>query len=530
MVTNYNQQNYGILSENLETQAGINDVLIKNIEACNELKNVICRSYGPSGESRLITGKTNKITITSDSSTILNSLAYVHPASKIILSSVSFQDQELGDSSGFVVILIGELLTQSLKLLNMGFNSYEIIKTLQKFENVCSNVLNTLSNYRLKNIKNLKNLISILLVSVNSKCQKLEKHLIPQIAYACVKIVSAKNQKFSQENIRVVKILGGICSNSKTISGTIILRDSEGLVKIIKRAKIAIFTCSFDILSPETKNNIVFKHPRETLSFESKEKNFMEERVNSFLSSGINVVVASGFSDDAIDSLNSKEILALKVQSKFEIQRIANVTNSTVLPNLRTPTHQEIGYSDQVSVRSFGSQKVTIFYQESLQNKIFTIVARANCNSILDLIERVVYKTSSIFKSISRNNRFIPGAGACEIELSRRLKSFAHNINLLNEKFIFRKFANCFEIFPEILIQNAHLKDSAIISRLINRHKEGLETEGVDLENGSTICTRKSGIWDLFSSKFWAVKNSIDSALTVLSVDQVIVARENYKN
>ena len=101
---------------------------------------------------------------------------------------------------------------------------------------------------------------------------------------------------------------------------------------------------------------------------------------------------------------------------------------------------------------------------------------------------------------------------------------------MLNEKFIFRKFANCFEIFPEILIQNAHLKESAIISRLINRHKEGLETEGVDLENGSTICTRKSGIWDLFSSKFWAVKNSIDSALTVLSVDQVIVARENYKN
>ena len=104
MINNYNQHNYGILSENLETQVGLNEVLVKNIEACQELKNLISSSYGPYGESKMINQKNGKILITSDSSVILNNLEFIHPASKIIISSVFFQDQELGDSSGFLVI------------------------------------------------------------------------------------------------------------------------------------------------------------------------------------------------------------------------------------------------------------------------------------------------------------------------------------------------------------------------------------------------------------------------------------------
>jgi len=530
MVTNYNQQTHGILSESLEIQIGINEVLVKNIEACKEIKQLIACSYGPYGESKMIIQKNEKIMITSDSSVILNNLDFVHPASKIIFSSVFFQDKELGDSSGFVVLLTGELLNQALKLMTMGFHSYEIIKTFQKAEIVCLKILNTLSNYRLKNLKTLKNVISILLISVGFKCQNLAKHLIPQIAYACLKISSFKNQKFSQESIRVVKILGGPSSNTKTIAGTILLKDSENLVKIVKKARILIFTCLFDFLSSETKTNICFKNPREILSYESKEKNLMREKINDFVLKGVNVIIASDFNEDVLEILNRYSILALKVQSKFEIQRISVVTNSIVLTKLRTPDVDEIGYCERVSVRSFGSQKVTVFHQELGQSSMFSIIARANSNSILDLIERFIYKTASIYKTIIRNNKFIPGAGACEIEISRRLKNFSKKLVSPTENFIFKKFADCFEIFPEILIQNSKLKGSKLISLLHTKHKNGEETEGIDLEKFTTICSKKSGVWDLFSCKFWAIKNSIDSALTILSIDQIIVSREVMRN
>ena len=530
MINNYNQHNYGILSENLETQVGLNEVLVKNIEACQELKNLISSSYGPYGESKMINQKNGKILITSDSSVILNNLEFIHPASKIIISSVFFQDQELGDSSGFLVIFAGEILLRSLKLLNKGFHSFEIIKTFQKAEIICLKIFHTLSNYRLKNLGSVKSLISILLVSVGFKCQNLAKHIIPQIAYACININSCKNHKFSQENIRVIKILGGGWFNTKTITGTIILKDSEGSIKVINSAKIAIFTCPFDFLTPETKSNMQFKNPTEMLSYESKEKDLMDEKINKFLAKGINVILAPHFNDGVIEICDKKKILVLKIQSKFEIQRIARLTNSTVLPNLISPKSHEIGFCDKVSVRTFGSQKVIIFHQEFSQNNIFSVIARANCNAILDSIERLVYKTSSIFKTIIRENKFIPGGGACEIEISRRLKSFSEGLLSPTERYIFNEFANCFEILPEILIENSKSKGSKLISLLHEKHKKGVESEGIDFVNFSTSCSKKSGTWDIFSSKFWAIKNSLDSVLTILSIDQIIIAKENLRN
>ena len=244
----------------------------------------------------------------------------------------------------------------------------------------------------------------------------------------------------------------------------------------------------------------------------------------------INVIVASGFNEDILKILNANKIMAIKVQSKFEIQRIASATHSIILPKIKSPDQEEIGYADKISVRSFGSQKVTIFYQASIQTNIFTIVARANCNSILDLIERFIYKTSSIYKTIIRDNRFIPGAGASEIEISRRLKSFSQNLISSSEKFIFKKFAEAFEIFPETLIRNSKIKSSKLLSSLYKEHENGAETAGLDLENLKIICSKKRGIWDLFSSKFWAIKNSIDSVLTILSIDQIIISREAFRN
>ena len=527
---NYYRPNQGILAENLEALTGINEVLITNINACKDLKNLVSSSYGPYGERKLIIQKNQKILITSDSSVILNNLDFTHPASKLILTSVFFQEQELGDSSGFVIIFTAELLDQALKLLNMGFHSIEIIKTFQKAENVCLNLLYMFSNHKLKNLEVLKSIVSILQSLVGFKCENLTKNLIPQISYACVKISSNKNQKFTPENIRVVKILGGGVCNTRTIPGTLVLRDSEGTVKIKKNARIAIYSCFFDFLSPETKNKVQFSSPGEILSYESKEYNIMEKRIQNFLSKEINVIIASGFNEDMLKILDDNNIMAIKIQSKFEIQRIALVTNSTVMPKLGIPELSAIGYADKVSTRSFGFQKVTIFYQQSIQNNIFTIVARANCNSILDLIERFVYKTSSIFKTIVRDNRFIPGAGACEIEISRRLKSFSQNLTSSSEKFIFKKFAESFEIFPEILIQNSKLKGSKLLSHLYNQHEKGIETAGLDLENFKVICSKKFGVWDLFSSKFWAIKNSIDSALTILSIDQIIISKDAHQN
>jgi T-complex protein 1 subunit theta len=54
-------------------------------------------------------------------------------------------------------------------------------------------------------------------------------------------------------------------------------------------------------------------------------------------------------------------------------------------------------------------------------------------------------------------------------------------------------------------------------------------TTGVDIENEDgtgTLDAKEEGILDLWVSKSWAIKLATEAARTVLSVDQIIVARQ----
>jgi hypothetical protein len=65
-----------------------------------------------------------------------------------------------------------------------------------------------------------------------------------------------------------------------------------------------------------------------------------------------------------------------------------------------TPTAEEMGFCDVVTVEEIGSTKVTIFRQEGEDSGISTIVIRAATQNVLDDVER------SIGTSQQRENLF----------------------------------------------------------------------------------------------------------------------------
>ncbi len=58
---------------------------------------------------------------------------------------------------------------------------------------------------------------------------------------------------FNVDNIRVCKILGAGVHASKTMNGMVFRRGAEGEVKKVENAKVAVFTCPFDLTQTETK-------------------------------------------------------------------------------------------------------------------------------------------------------------------------------------------------------------------------------------------------------------------------------------
>lgn len=163
----------------------------------------------------------------------------------------------------------------------------------------------------------------------------------------------------------------------------------EGSVTSAKKAKIALFSCPIDINATETKGTVLIKTADELKNFSRGEENLLEQQIKAVADTGATVVVAGGkFGDMALHFLNKYGIMAVRLNSKFDLRRLAKTVNGTVLPKMSAPTSEELGYCDNVFVDELSDTGVVIFRNEGKDTKIATIVVRGSTDNGMDDIER----------------------------------------------------------------------------------------------------------------------------------------------
>jgi T-complex protein 1 subunit theta len=103
---------------------------------------------------------------------------------------------------------------------------------------------------------------------------------------------------------------------------------------------------------------------------------------------------------------------------------------ATILSELKAPTAEEVGTSDDVGVEEIASEKVVIFKRNTEDCKLSTIILRGSTSNILDDIERAIDDGVHVYRSLLRNPEFVPGAGATEIVYYSLCRSLARNFRL----------------------------------------------------------------------------------------------------
>ncbi|KAL8717211.1 MAG: hypothetical protein Q9225_005532 [Loekoesia sp. 1 TL-2023] len=531
--------------------------VIRNIEACRAVAQTVQTSLGPYGRNKIVINHLQKMILTSDAASILKELDVVHPAAKLVVMASQQQESEIGDATNMVIVLAGELLRKAEELIRMGLKTSDIIQGYERAQREALKILEELVIDKVNDIRSQADLEMPIRTVVASKQSGSEDFLASMIAEAILAVLPRNPVNFNVDNIRVVKIMGGSLEQSKVVKGMVFGREPDSSTKRAKNAKVGVFSCPIDISQTETKGTVLLHNAKEMLDFTKGEESQLETAIKELYDSGLRVVVAgSTVGELALHYLNRFGILVIKVLSKFELRRLCRVVGATPLARLGAPMPDEMGKIDIVETLEIGGDRVTVFRQENDATRTATLVIRGATQNHLDDVERAIDDGVNVIKAITRDPRLLPGAGATEMQLVERVSAYGEKTPELSQHAI-RKYAEAFEVIPRTLAESAGLDATEVLARLYARHhkaakaaadqnsdtssgtsesesEEDSEDEegwilGVDIENEDgtgTLDVKEEGILDLLITKQWAVQLATEAARTVLSVDQIIVARQ----
>lgn len=140
-----------------------------------------------------------------------------------------------------------------------------------------------------------------------------------------------------------------------------------------------------------------------------------------------------------------------------------------------------MGYADSVYIDEVGDTIVVKFAINGKDSRVSTIIVRGSTENYMDDIERAIDDGVNTFKGITRDGRFVPGAGATEIELASQLSTYADTLPGL-EQYAVRRFATALEVFPKTLAENSGSYASELLSKLYSAHKEGKKNYGFNID------------------------------------------------
>lgn len=308
----------------------------------------------------------------------------------------------------------------------MGLHPSEIVIGYEKGAKRCLKLMEELTCYESKNLRDLEELSMLIKTTLASKQFGLEDFLSKLVAEAAIHAMPKSATKFNVDNIRVQKILGGGILDSEVIHGIVVVRGSETSIRTQTDCKVAVFNTNIEMQQGETKGTVLMKNADDLLNYTKGEEDAFEGFIQGLAEAGIKVVVGSGsMSQLAVHFFEKYKILAVKIMSKWELKRIARAVGATPIVKLTTPSPEELGYADEVAFKEISSQWCTVFRRDEDENKMATIVLRGATNAMLDDTERAIDNGVNTVKTLVKDSRMLPGAGAIELFIGADIQKLA---------------------------------------------------------------------------------------------------------
>jgi thermosome len=515
-----------ILKEGTTRQRG-REAQRQNMLAARIVAEMLKSTLGPRGMDKMLVDSIGDITITNDGATIMDEIEAEHPAVKLLVNVAKTQDKEVGDGTTSVVVLTGALLKKAEELLDRDIHPSVICSGFRKAEARAQEVLQRIA--KPVDFNDRATLMNIASTAMRSKSVEYLREYLASIAVdAVLKIVEDRDgKKYADiDNIQVIKKPGKSVAETQLINGLIIDKEvvHPGMPKRIENAKIALLNCPLEIEKTEFSAEIRIRDPSQMKAFLDEESRMLKNMVDNIAATGANVVFCQkGIDDMAQYFLAKKGILAVRRVKESDMQKLSRATGARIVTNIDDLKPEDLGSAELVEERKIGEDRM-VFVEGCKDPKAVAILVRGGFERAVDEAERSLHDALSVVADIVKDPRIVYGGGAVEAEIAKEIRRFATQISG-REQLAVQAFAEAIEVIPQALAENAGLDPIDILVELRAKHEEPEGYRyGVDVFSGKVADMSTLNVIEPIIVKSKAISAAVEAAITILRIDDVVIA------
>ena len=497
-----------------------------NIMAAVLVADAVKSTLGPRGMDKMLVDSLKDVVVTNDGATILREIDVDHPIAKMLIEVARAQETAVGDGTTTAVVLAGELLKKADDLLDKDIHPTIIASGYKMAVKEAQKVLQNLSLD--VTLDNDDILIKVAVTSMTGKGIEDAKDHLAKIAVNTVKSLKSTSDDtitMWDEYIKIVEREGARIEETELINGVILEKERvhQSMPSKLKNARLMLANFPLEINDKELGTQIHIDDPNNLRLFLEGRKKATLETIERITATGANAFFTQkGIDDFAQYYLAKAGIMAVRRIKKSDLEKLAKATGSNLISNQEELDAGDLGYAGIIEEIRIGND-VVIVIKDCKNPKPVSILLRGETKHIVEETSRSFEDSLGTVAAVIEDKKIIPGGGAPEIEISKKLHHYAKSIGG-REQLAIEAFADALESIPRTLAENAGFDVIDKIIELKAQNERNGPLMGLDVFDGKIKDMLDHGVIEPMRVKKVALDLATQVAIRILRIDDVIAA------
>ena len=493
--------------------------LRNNVAAAVALADAVRSTLGPKGLDKLLVGADGSTLVTNDGVTVLETAKVEHPTAKMLISTSRAQDDEVRDGTTSTVILTAELLVNALELVDRGIHPTIICSGYRMSGPVIEQALSEIS----RDADETASLASVK-TSLAGKGDIGMQNILSKLAHDAAQATGLGDP----EHVNIITERSGSIKDSELVPGIVLVKSRLHREMKMKNqsGRILILDGGMEHRKPEIEASLKITNLGAIDEFHARARAELQSKIDALKTANIDCLVArDGIEEEAHAMLSAAGILAYRRVERPEIEHLCRATGARPVYNFDELQEDDIGRFESIREKKWQGVEHTII--EGSQSKGVTVVIRGSTQMRLDEAGRSFDDALGVACQLVREPQLLPGGGATQIALARRLRRHAETIPG-REQMAIEGFAAALESIPRILAENAGLDPIDELLRITAAQSENdSDWQGLDVNTGQASDMGEAAVTEPLTVTRHAIAGATEAAISVLRIDDVLWAKQD---